>query len=203
MSDEPNPTLTNELHRRTAECDRLARAVLVAGVEAFKHERGALPLDLIMAYVAALSTSIVAFDAVKNCGPGLVDELVSALRALVEVARRDDEASESRLSQAVTAAIEQRDAPTPASMTMRCTNCGSVNDAAVPMAGGESEASEGAFAICALCQSWYRREGGRWVAVHVDELSEGVRRQLDAVARGVARSLRDRLSRATASRPQH
>ena len=202
MSDEPNPTpLTRELRERTAECDRLARAVLVAGVEAFKGERGALPLDLIMAYVAALATSIVAFDAVKHAGPGLVDELVTARRALIDVARRDADApDEQDIAEAVTHAMDTRES-VPDAGAMRCTNCGALNDSQLPMNGPDAAPREGAFAICALCQTWYRREGGTWRRLALNDLPASVRAQLAAVCRGVARSLRDRLERVTG--PQH
>jgi len=180
-------TTHDEDETRVAHANNLTRALLVAGIDAFKRYPHAIPLDLMVGYVYALASTIVAFEGVRPSDDDLVAALTETLRfATTELRKADARADIETIRSAIRSA-----GPVPTtSGTFRCLRCDTVNDASVALSRGGGQT----FAICGVCCQWYRLTGeGTWTPFQVEDVEDAVtRRILGRVARDVAATVHPR-----------
>lgn len=169
---------------RTDKANCFASEIMRAGLAAFKADGDAIPLDMIMGMVYALSQVLACYEA-EHAGSTTmraailegIDHTVTQL--MTEVGDDTPAAAEVRvMMQAVPRAVVQ------------CASCGSVNRTTTIDAQRRAP-QDGDYSLCAGCGQWHRRDAGAWVRITIEDVTDpAVRAELEDVAANLAAFMR-------------
>lgn len=153
---------------------RLTARILDAGVAEFRRDRGAAPVELLVAMTTALATMVVASGTKTIDGVEPVAALSKLLGETVAKVATVDAASPEPPPPA---------SPPPEPPPFVCHGCGAIGDPTAP---------EATIALCGQCETWHRpAPGGGWQTFTLAELSDGrLRDELSRVLLGLRTATR-------------